>query len=746
MPKRNCMSAPPMPAKLKHYTRDAAEDTQQAIDSLLSHARKTAKCTLKRFRGDTSLIIGPYGKRREAAVRNTLSTIIDRYDMTEKTSRLVPTAELWTNLNLFCVNTLEDIDRDASILSGAALWLLDRVEDRFELQKLLDETDKVEPGDDEAENLAGESMGVKSIAAEGGENPPIFFDLNHSGEVVQAVVNIFRRRYGGRRSLLDVDTDPGAACDAFLRLMDLIDPDDLRDAVSAVRSLFWRSLDGLFQAEYALAGKFMEKVTEYNAVADRYNAQVDSMCDAIHAFIRREKEISAALKPPAGNPLLAENTAAKALNALKSMAATPLSAKLGGLPRLPPDDLEGNIRRHARILESLSDQAGKLEEKAYEAHIAMIRLLFDYSNYGFTFADAYRAHYPGVDLPVPSLRIDDPYELCMGVVLLCSPAALENLYAGAEKASVKRNLDLPWLTGAMCGMARDAASRLPWGIRKYGEDELEFRDPPKPLDHPDWYEPAYRQGDGDRRSLAQILYETTGAVLPRHMDAFDDAFWLLRRYGVRGKQAARMTELMTLMHAVQYRTARPAAPSLPETTGDPDALRPGAGDGLREQVNALRERLKKTMDEAHAQERRARKAEQALAQERMQAKEDRRELAALREMLFLRENADASGDAVSVSFPYEVKRRLVIYGGHETWRKAMKGYLTGDIRYMDKEQAIIDRSVIRNADGVWIQSNALSHRQYYAVIDEVRKTGVPVKYFLYASARKCAEQVAEEEG
>ena len=166
---------------------------------------------------------------------------------------------------------------------------------------------------------------------------------------------------------------------------------------------------------------------------------------------------------------------------------------------------------------------------------------------------------------------------------------------------------------------------------------------------------------------------------------------------------------------------------------------------MREQVDALRGQLKRMTDEAHAQERRARKAEQSLAQERAQAKEDRRELAALREMLFLQENADASGDAVSVSFPYEVKRRLIVYGGHETWRKAMKEYLTGEIRYMDKEQAIIDRSVIRNADMIWIQSNALSHRQYYAVIDEVRKTGVPVKYFLHASARKCAEQVVRED-
>jgi len=64
---------------------------------------------------------------------------------------------------------------------------------------------------------------------------------------------------------------------------------------------------------------------------------------------------------------------------------------------------------------------------------------------------------------------------------------------------------------------------------------------------------------------------------------------------------------------------------------------------------------------------------------------------------------------------------------------------------MDKDQAIIDRNVIRNADAVWIQTNALSHRQYYAIIDEIRKIGLPVRYFLYSSAKKFAEQVAREE-
>lgn len=715
MSKRKRMPAPPMPEKLNRYTRVAAEDTQKDLDAILSDARKTAKHAAKQRRNTAYFIDGAYGKRREVAVRNTFQTVIERYSLTEKASRLFPTAELWADLNLFFIHTLEDIDEDASILTGAALWLLDHAEDPFELQKLLSETE------------SGEDSSL-----------PPFFDLNHSGEAVQAVVYILKNRYAGDRSILDVNTDPGAAGGAFARLVEMMDPDELRDAVADVRTLFRQSVDGLFHAEYVLAEKYTEAVAALNAAIDRYNAQVEPMCDMLSAFVKGERTHTppTVLRPYPANPVLAENPALKMLQSVKDMPPL-MSAAPGGLPLFPHDDPAEKIARQALLLDSLSDQAGKLEEEAHEARMRLIRLLFDYVHGGFTFANAYRAHFEGADLPIPSLKIDDPYELCAGVLLLCSPTVIRQLYDGDENSSVEQDLDLPWLTGAMCGAARDISSRLPWGVRRCDEENLEFRDPPKPLAHPDWYAPDYGQGDDERRSLAQILYETTGAILPRRMDMFDDARGILRGYGIRGKNAVRMTELMTLMYEAQYRTDRLALPPHSEPAEDAGAL--------REQVGALRGQLKKMTDEAHAQERRARKAEQSLAQERAQAKEDRRELAALREMLFLQENADASGDAVSISFPHEVKRRLVVYGGHETWRKAMKEYLTGEIRYMDKEQAIIDRSVIRNADMIWIQSNALSHRQYYAVIDEVRKTGVPVKYFLHASARKCAEQVVRED-
>ena len=49
--------------------------------------------------------------------------------------------------------------------------------------------------------------------------------------------------------------------------------------------------------------------------------------------------------------------------------------------------------------------------------------------------------------------------------------------------------------------------------------------------------------------------------------------------------------------------------------------------------------------------------------------------------------------------------------------------------------------LIRRADVIWIQTNALSHAYFYKIIDEARKHHVPVRYFSYASAGKCAEQL-----
>ena len=64
------------------------------------------------------------------------------------------------------------------------------------------------------------------------------------------------------------------------------------------------------------------------------------------------------------------------------------------------------------------------------------------------------------------------------------------------------------------------------------------------------------------------------------------------------------------------------------------------------------------------------------------------------------------------------------------------------MRFIGKDQ-LPNAEMIRNADMVWIQPNALSHAFFYKIINEVRKHQIPLRYFTYASAIKCAEELAD---
>ena len=197
--------------------------------------------------------------------------------------------------------------------------------------------------------------------------------------------------------------------------------------------------------------------------------------------------------------------------------------------------------------------------------------------------------------------------------------------------------------------------------------------------------------EGYYRSLAQIIYETTGVILPRKMDTFDDAQKILNGYGIKGAKAVHISELMSMMMEVRRRTKMPSSDWLDlfdgEDNGDEDTDDEDIGtdnenanteDSISELKGAnaaLHDQLKKLTDIAHEQDRRARKAEQELQQEKQQAKADRQELAALREVIFTQENTSETDESVSIPLPFTAKQRIVIYGGHDTWRKAMKEYL-----------------------------------------------------------------------
>lgn len=67
-----------------------------------------------------------------------------------------------------------------------------------------------------------------------------------------------------------------------------------------------------------------------------------------------------------------------------------------------------------------------------------------------------------------------------------------------------------------------------------------------------------------------------------------------------------------------------------------------------------------------------------------------------------------------------------------------------NVRFIDREM-VPNVDIIRRADTIWIQTNAIAHPFYYKITDEARKYGIPVRYFSFAGSVKCAEQIVKED-
>ena len=94
------------------------------------------------------------------------------------------------------------------------------------------------------------------------------------------------------------------------------------------------------------------------------------------------------------------------------------------------------------------------------------------------------------------------------------------------------------------------------------------------------------------------------------------------------------------------------------------------------------------------------------------------------------------------AYPYHTKKRTVIFGGHRTFLRELRKMLPG-LKYVNISNYGFNVDIIRNAEVVWVQTNCISHTQYARILKAVRTHNIQLRYFSYASARKCAEQIVK---
>ena len=339
------------------------------------------------------------------------------------------------------------------------------------------------------------------------------------------------------------------------------------------------------------------------------------------------------------------------------------------------------------------------------------------------------------------------------------------------------NDDLFWAMGPSVTLFHMAALRLPWngdldnqGIPALRDEERE------PL-----YELKYKggmfEGSVDKSRLindAQLIYHLTdGAIMPRKLRRYEGARLILKNQGIPEERIDYILEHVRLLAELshqsdEYRRAwdddfdedafddtdeEESASEADEFHEEeeleieaesriPEPEYENEQDQLTAELQQLREENKRLRTQLHAADQHNRKIQKEYRAVYEKTRGEHKELTDLRTLVFNQQNGEFENETeekIEIEYPYTARHTISIFGGHDSWSKAIKP-LFNNVRFIGRD-VTPHPDVIKNSDVVWIQTNSMSHTYFYKVIDVVRQNNFPVRYFAYASARKCAEQI-----
>ncbi len=707
-------------------------------------------------------------KRRIRAAVDFTDRVIERYNDIPgyEPERKDETGESWIYLNFIPATTYNYIEKHMYLLYAASIWILDEIllpEDPDRRKQLFRILPKDEHEIDELFNI------------------PDCWHPCYDEELILSVMHVL---YYRNRDIAPMETDDTGfdrvilsslhakgehhadvpSRQTFNALMALIPEESIQRAAAYFEELFWLWTDRYFDCMIPIDAAFRASRDRVNGIADEYNKTRLEMRDALAAMTDKRKKQRT--KNPVYNPLLV-NPPMKTEDPFEMFTAG-ASLLNAGIPGLPfpdagPEDEFQQVMKMADHLDALACQADAEMERLDEAETRKRTFGMDIQRLGYIQQEDCRRDY-GEDVAerMKPLRIVRPFEACFALLWL-----------------IENDSDLPWLYGCGCGLMSEVAESLPWGVFQYKEwqdpvwepDEEGYEEnlrlaAEKPSTIPEWYERSYVPKKGElfsfSRSMAQILYEETGCLMPRDIHKYDGRQRMIRKYGVSAKDTNTLLLLFTtLAHARRGDRAINFEEDVLQAWDEMDqdvaaggkkadhmkqVDRPPTNEELAERLKLLQEENRKLRVSLYESEKASREARKELLAVRDNAELDRRELADLRELVFNLDNGEKeteTAEEVDVSrFPYEVGRETVVFGGHDSWLKAIRPMLTGNIRFIDRD-LVFDAHVVRNAEMIWIQPNAISHSQYYRIVDAARQYKKPVRYFAYASASKGAEQVME---
>lgn len=357
------------------------------------------------------------------------------------------------------------------------------------------------------------------------------------------------------------------------------------------------------------------------------------------------------------------------------------------------------------------------------------------------------------------VKIDNPYEICFGF------AVLRHIKDPAVNIQT-----------STCAALNAAGRLLPWYNCDDDFSPISYMDDISYTDN-DWL--SQKQPEGvyesyhligkDGLNPAQHVYRLSKGIIPFGMQPFDKQRVQMLKDGIDGADhIISWANILFLANTQldaenlkddddfddyddEYDYNYDETPAVPPSINEKVSGTRDKEEDIAKLTNELAELRKqnKSLKTALAETRKNYKTEaERIKKELAGRRQEHRELADLRELAYNLENNlfyddnNEQATETDIKFPYSPKLRTVIFGGHDSFLREIRQKLP-DVTYVSTRLYNFDPSIIRNADVVWIQNNAISHSQYWRAIDIAKKYNVQLRYFTYASAHKCAMTLAE---
>lgn len=588
---------------------------------------------------------------------------------------------------------------------AAALWILDRLQEAGTMSK------------------AFSFFPDRELAREKAVMPPMS-DTCHSDDVILGVLYIIQH--------INVENDQTQMNPRkrFREIMKLIDLCAIKRAVKRFEDKQWENFDAVLRGINYHRQRLLKLVDEALPAIDscvKIHEEMEAMCN--------ERQV------PTVPPVISSMTMPIGAITLGS----PLSLRMAHQDRA--QQLSDSEQFVTSTVNRKMDEI-ELEEKGMDLSCLL-------GTYMIADPDAFKK------MPVPSdfgpairsLAVDDPYEICfahlymmeynIGTVWLYHQSLAVLFAAGKQLPwNINWNARCQWISSSDelskdIIMDGDDVFPLADGECEVAIDDIEQRKKLYQRNFTDkglFVDPErISKGELSKVNLSQIVYAMTGAVIPRSTIGNLDIAERLRLCGMKKTQRHALEQYVLLANAQRMRTQLPLGAADTDTTECNDRELQDRLAKVRAENDRLNCLLKELHAERNAERKRADKVEESLEL-------NRTELAELRSMVYDRSKLTEKGKETVVEFPYTVSCRITIFGGHEVWLNCMKPLLKG-VRYVSAT-AKPNMSMLMNTDVIWLQTNVMGHSYYNKIVDTARRHDIPVKYFSFSSAEKCAEQLA----